>query len=353
MPAAERAVTAFAPGRVNLIGEHTDYNDGLCLPFAIERGVTVTATAAGGTAIEVRARDLGESDRIEPRGQAAGNDGVGWRAFARGVVGELRRAGVELPGARLDISGDLPRGAGLGSSAALSVSLCLALLELAGESTSLNRMALALLCARVENDWVGVPSGLLDQLAVLFGEPGRALRLDMRSALVEPVGLDLGGWRLALLDSGARRKLAGSGYEERRAECERACRELGVASLRDARVEDVATLPAPLDARARHVLCENDRVEATIEAVTASDFERLGTLLNASHASLRDDFDVSVPEVEATIERAAHAGARGARIHGGGFGGQVLALFGPATGLPDDATPVAPSAGAPPARARD
>lgn len=346
MPAAERAVTAFAPGRVNLIGEHTDYNDGLCLPFAIERGVTVTATAAGGTAIEVRARDLGESDRFDAADDAPRDQGAGWRAFVRGVVGELCRAGVELPGARLEISGDLARGAGLGSSAALSAALCLALLELAGSPDALDRLALARLCARVENEWVGVPSGLLDPLAVLSGEPGQALALDMRTLDVEPVALELGEWRLALMDSGERRELAGSGYAQRRGECARACRALDVECLREAQFGDAETLPAPLGARVRHVVSENGRVEQTVRSLAAGDFGRVGSLLDASHASLRDDFEVSTPAVEATIERSRAAGAAGARSHGGGFGGQVLALFGPDTPLPDGSTAVSPAAAA-------
>jgi galactokinase len=343
-------VRAFAPGRVNLIGEHTDYNDGLCLPFAIRPGITVTAEPARGASVEARALDLGEEQSLalnEPVRPPPGGrlSAGGWRAFLAGAVAELRAAGVELRPARVEITGDLPVGAGLSSSAALSVALCMGLCAVAGAEPP-ERVALARLCSRIENDWVGARTGLLDQLASLFGREGHAVRIDMRGPMLAEVPLALEGWRLATLDSGASRELGASGYNERRAECREACRALGVDSLRDARLPDVERLPRPLDRRARHVLSENERVDAMVAALGAGDLELAGRLLDASHRSLRDDYEVSVPAVEAAIERAVAAGARGARIVGGGFGGHVLALFPPDVRPPPEALEVAPAEGA-------
>jgi galactokinase len=333
-----RSVQAFAPGRVNLIGEHTDYNDGICLPFALERGLTVTATPLdGGARIEVEAADLAETDSFA---LADPPPAEGWRAYVRGAVAELGASGVQIEACRLEIAGDLPREAGLSSSAALTVGVCLALGAPQGD-----RVELARLCSRVENEWTGAQTGLLDQLAVLCSSAGHAIRIDMRGPEIEPVPLDLAGHMLATLDSGAERSLAGSGYNERRDECRRAAELLGVASLRDARSSE--GLPPPLDRRVRHVLSENERVDAAVAALRAGDLGELGRLLDASHASLRDDYEVSVPEVERTVEACKQAGALGARIMGGGFGGSVLALFPPGGHPPDGAVAVAPG---PPAR---
>ncbi|HZE06900.1 MAG TPA: galactokinase family protein, partial [Solirubrobacteraceae bacterium] len=208
-------VTAFAPGRVNLIGEHTDYNQGLALPFAIADGVTVRAAALTDRRIDALALDLAERDSFS-LGEVDRADG--WRAFVRGAAGELARSGVAVRGASLEFTGTVPRGAGLSSSAALEVALVLALLAVSGAPEP-DRMDLARLCSRIENDWVGAQTGLLDQIASLFGEPDRALRIDFRSLEVTPVALSLGDFKLVTLDSGEEHKLAGSGYNERRAEC--------------------------------------------------------------------------------------------------------------------------------------
>jgi galactokinase len=343
-------VQAFAPGRVNLIGEHTDYNDGLCLPFAIELGVRVTARPLEEARVEAIALDLGERDgfalgaeRGAPGGGAAEPSPPGWRSFVRGAAAELARAGVELRGCRLEIAGDLPRDAGLSSSAALSVSLCLALCGAAGAEPP-EPLELARLCSRIERDWLGADTGLLDQLASLHGERGLALRIDMRGPEVRPVPLDLRGHLLAVLDSGARRSLAGSGYNERREECHAACRALRIGSLRDAPGHE--GLPEPLDRRVRHVLSENERVDAAVAALEAGDLPALGRLLDASHRSLRDDYEVSVPAVERAVEACKEAGALGARIMGGGFGGAVLALFPPGARPPKRALRVEPGPGA-------
>jgi len=276
---------AFAPGRVNLIGEHTDYNGGLALPFAIEQGITVTVRTG------------------PPEAQP----------FRDAVAAELEVAPVPVA-----IDSDLPSGTGLASSAALSAALALAL---GGER---DRWELARLCQRVENDHLGARTGLLDQIAVLMAPPRGALLIDFADLSTEPVALDLGDWRLAVLDSGERHAHAESGYNERRAECERG----------DAR-------------RLRHVDSENARVREAVDALAASDLAALAPLLDASHASLRDDFAVSTAAVEATRERMLAAGAAGARIVGGGFGGSVLGLFPPGARPPAEALAVRPG---PPAR---
>jgi galactokinase len=340
---AAASFSARGPGRANLIGEHTDYNGGLALPFAIDRGVTATAERLDGDRVEVVAQDLGETDAF-PLSQPARTEG--WRAFARGIVAELTATGVELVPARVTFSGDVPQGSGLSSSAALETALCLALLGVAGAEEP-DRVELAKLCSRVENDWVGAETGLLDQLASLLGAEGHALRIDFATLAIERVPLDLQGWQLVTVGSGAAHELAASGYNERRAECEAAARELGVAYLSEASPAAAERLPEPGRRRARHVLSENARVDATVKALHAGDLEAVGHLLDESHASLRDAYDSSVPEVEATVERLKQAGAAGARMMGGGFGGAVLALLAPGTDLPDGATTVAPG---PPAR---
>ncbi|HMD56429.1 MAG TPA: galactokinase family protein [Solirubrobacteraceae bacterium] len=339
----ERA-SAFAPGRVNLIGEHTDYNLGLALPFAIADGIIVHAERLdSGACIEVLAPDLGERDEFAV---ARPERVAGWRAFARGIVSELDQAGIEPPAALLRISGGVQRGAGLSSSAALEVALCLALLGLARGEEVLDRREIARLCSRAENVWVGAHTGLLDQLASLFGAAETALSIDFRTLEIDPVPLRLGKWRLATLDSGERHVHASSGYNERRAECTRACELLGVDSLRDASYSAVEDLPEPLRRRARHVLGENARVREAVAALYADDLVELARLLSASHASLRDLYEVSTPAVEAARARLLAAGAAGGRLIGGGFGGSVLGLFPPGSDPPPEAKCVWPGAGA-------
>jgi galactokinase len=332
-----RRLIAFAPGRVNLIGEHTDYNRGLALPLAIGRGVTVSASSRADGMVETLAADLGETDSF-PAGDPA--PAGGWRAFVRGMV-----AALPVAGASLTISGDLPAGAGLGSSAALEIALALALLALADQPQP-PAVELAKLCSRVENEWVGARTGLLDQLASLLGREGHALRIDFRSLEVRAIGLELGEWRLVTLDSGEHHANAASGYNQRRAECARAAELLGVPSLREAALKRVEELPAPLDRRARHVIEANARVDRAVKALTDNDLQALGCLLDESQASLRDLYEVSTSSVEATVARLKAAGAVGARLMGGGFGGHVLGLFPPDADPPAGALDVRPGAGA-------
>jgi galactokinase len=339
----ERAA-AFAPGRVNLIGEHTDYNEGLALPFSITQGITVRARRSQTLQISARAEDLDEEDTFALHDRTSAS---GWRALLRGVVAELSDAGALRTGARVEIGGDVPRGAGLSSSAALEVALCLALLAL-GErgERQLQRIEIARLCARVEGVWAGAETGLLDQLASLYGQRDAALLIDFATLQIEPVPLRLADWRLALVDSGERHVHASSGYNERRAECRRACALLGVRSLREVGRSDVERLPDPLRARAAHVLGENRRVLEAATALRAGELAALGALLTASHESLRDCYEVSTDAVERVVAALLDAGAAGARLIGGGFGGYVLGLFAPSRALPRGAREVGPGAGA-------
>ena len=339
---AHGAITAFAPGRVNILGEHTDYNGGLALPFAIAAGVTVRATPLPGPLMMVRARDYRESDSFD-----IWNPGhaPGWRAYVRGTVSELRAAGHELRAARLDVSGDVPRGSGLSSSAALCGALALALLALAGVEDP-DRVELARLCSRVENHHVGAQTGLLDQLASLLAQPDAALRIDFAGPHVDPVPLPLDGHVFAIVGSGERREHAESGYNDRRRECREAADRLGVGTLAHADRGAAEQLEEPWRSRALHVLDEDARVEQAVAALRAGDVEALGPLLDASHESLRSLFAVSTPATDRAVERCRAAGALGARLIGGGFGGHVLGLFARAGRLPAGARPVEPSAGA-------
>jgi galactokinase len=345
---SQRQAAAFAPGRVNLIGEHTDYNQGLALPFAIAQGITVHAHAieladAAGARVYAHAVDLSEHDEF-PLDDPPPS--TGWRAFVRGIVAELQHAGFVLPSTQLQLGGDLPRGAGLSSSAALEVSLCLALLGLI-DAASTEHVDLARLCSRVESEWAGAHTGLLDQLASLCGAPDTALRIDFMTLQTQHVPMRLqSGWRLVTVDSGERHVNASSAYNERRAECGRACELLDVESLRQASASDVERLPEPLRRRARHVLAENARVQETVAALCREDLSAVARLLNASHASLRDQYEVSTDAVEATVRALLEAGAGGARMIGGGFGGHVLGLLPPGVEIPEGAREVRASAGA-------
>ncbi|MCW2901092.1 MAG: galactokinase [Streptosporangiaceae bacterium] len=315
-----------APGRVNLIGEHTDYNDGLVLPFALAEGVSVAAAARDDGVLVLRSLQAAGEAAVRLDGLSPGTSG-GWAAYAAGVAWALREAGHEISGADLLVDSDLPQGAGLSSSAALECAVALALCELSG--LEIPRPELARLAQRAENDFVGMPCGIMDQSASLLCTADHALLLDCRSGLSTQVPLALEGLTVLVIDTRASHELVDGEYAARRAECERAAAALGVPALRD-----VKDLPAALGAlddkvlrrRTRHVVTENHRVEATVGLLRAGAVAEVGAMLTAAHLSLRDEFEVSWPEADVAVETAVRAGARGGRMVGGGFGGSVIAL---------------------------
>ena len=254
---------------------------------------------------------------------------TGWAAYPAGVVWALREAGYPVTGARVAVDSDLPQGAGLSSSAALECAVALALTQLAG--LDVVRQELAAIARRAENDFVGVPTGIMDQSAALLCQAGHALLLDCRSGEADSVPLDpaLSGLALVIIDTRARHALTESGYGARHIECEEAARALGVRTLRDVSgPESLSALADPvLRRRARHVITENQRVLETAALLRRGKVDGIGRLLNESHASLRDDFEISWPEADVAVDAAVGAGALGARMMGGGFGGSVIALL--------------------------
>jgi galactokinase len=318
-----------APGRVNLIGEHTDYNDGFVLPVAIDRLVL----AAAGRRHDGRLR-LWSLQSEPPADLALAEVGPGkvdgWSAYPAGAAWALGQAGVTVGGADLVVDGDVPAGAGLSSSAALECATATALADL--EGAGLDRVALAGLARRAENEVVGVPSGAMDQMVSMLGRAGHALFLDTRSLDTEqvPLPLQAAGLRLVVIDTRAGHRLVDGAYADRRAACEAAAATLGVPALRDATPAQVEAAADALGEeglrRARHVVTENARVLEAVRLLRAGELERLGPLLAASHASLRDDYEVSSPELDTAVAAAVAAGAVGARMTGAGFGGSALAL---------------------------
>ncbi len=334
----------LAPGRANLMGEHTDYNDGFVLPFALGQGVTAAAARRAGPG-SPGSRQLTLCSRQEPAaavqialdGLAPGQV-TGWAAYPAGVAWALEAAGHPVPGACIAIDSDLPAGAGLSSSAALECATALALTELAG--LSVPRPELAAIARRAENEFVGVPSGIMDQSASLLCESGHALLLDCSSLQSSQVPFEpaAAGARLVLINTRARHTLSDGGYGQRRAECEEAARLLGVPSLRalTSSAETDRLADPVLRRRARHIVTDNQRVLQVVELLRAAPdrpetYREIGRLLTQAHQSLRDDFEISWPEANATVTAALAAGALGARMIGGGFGGSVLALV-PADG---------------------
>jgi galactokinase len=319
----------FAPGRVNLIGEHTDYTGGFVLPFALGSGVAVAAGRAAGGAVTVWSRQAPADWHVAAVDCLAPGLISGWPAYPLGVVWSLREAGHRPGGIWIAIDADLPVGAGLSSSAALECAVGLAVSDL--HDLRLPRPELAALASRAENEFVGAPTGIMDQAAALLCRSGHALLLDCRSRASEDVPLDPGAAGLVLLvcDTATRHSLTDGRYAQRRRSCEEAARRLGVASLRDAtdRGDDVGGLAAPeLRRRARHVVTENSRVLAAAAVLRRGALAGIGPLLTQSHASLRDDFEVSWPQADVAVDAALSAGAAGARMMGGGFGGSVLIL---------------------------
>lgn len=315
-----------SPGRVNLIGEHTDYNEGFVLPIALGHVATVTATA-GGTGVRVGSAQLGESvdlDELSPGPRA-------WWGYVAGVVWALRERGHSIGPVTLDLDSAVPLGGGLSSSAAIECATALALDALAG--LGLDARELAAVAQAAENGFMGVPTGPMDQRASLWCTTDHALLLDCRTLTTEQVPFALpDDLVLALVDTRSPHVLADGHYAERRAACARAADALGVRALRDVTEADLPAALARLGdevlvRRTRHVVTENARVLAAVEGLGAGDWAVFGSLLTASHASMRDDYEITVPTVDLAVEVALASGALGARMTGGGFGGTVIALL--------------------------
>jgi galactokinase len=323
-----------APGRVNLIGEHTDYNDGLALPMGIQHRALVAVRRRGDTKLRLVSRQAGATEldlsQLVPGGIQ------GWAAYVAGSVWAAVEDGASATGLDVLLDSDVPMGAGLSSSAAVECSTLLAVSELWGHQRS--RLDLARLAQRAEIEVAGVPCGLMDQLTSMSARSGHALAVDFRSLAVEhvPLPLEHAGLALLVIDTRSPHELNEGQYAERRRTCQNAARELGLASLRDASEASLSRLAAahPLELRrARHVISENARVTESLAILRAAQssgqatrLAALGPILTAGHASLRDDFEVTVPRLDVAAEFAERNGALGARMVGGGFGGSVIAI---------------------------
>ncbi|QRN94029.1 galactokinase [Archangium violaceum] len=327
------SVVAHAPGRVNLIGEHTDYNGGFVLPMAIPQRTHVELRPRKDRTVRAFSATVGSQGGVQEfvLGQQA--PGRGWLDYVQGVTLVLQREGFSFDGFDVRISSEVPVGSGLSSSAALDVCLLRALRE--AFSLQLEDVRLALLGQKVENDFVGAPVGVMDPMACHLADGGSALFLDTRSMSFERVSLPAGVEPI-VINSGVAHNHAAGDYRTRRAECERAAALLGVPQLRDLTEADlprVAALPDPLGRRARHVVSEDARVLATVTALRTGDLAALGPLLYASHVSQRDDYEVSVPQIDLLVELArGEPDVLGARLTGGGFGGSIVALARTGTG---------------------
>jgi len=319
-------VIAEAPGRVNLIGEHIDYSEGFVLPFAIaDRTYAAISSRTDGL---VRVASHQRRDRIftidinDVKPGSAGN----WEKYVLGTIWAL---GVKS-GLDIAIDGNVPAGAGLSSSAALECSVALALNELFSLGLSLPELARA--AQRAENSYVGVPCGIMDQSVSLMAQEGSALLLDCRDLTTEliPFNVAAAGLELLVIDTQANHALVDGGYAERRASCESVVSKLQIPSLRHLTQEQLESSRGQLTAveyiRARHAVTEIARVKSAVSALRSSQFEELGALINASHASLRDDYQISCPELDTAVEASLAAGALGSRMIGGGFGGSAIAL---------------------------
>lgn len=320
-----------APGRVNLIGEHTDYNDGFVLPLALARRCRIAAAPAAGE--RSRVFSLQQEGVVEfDAATVMPGDVGGWAAYVAGMFWALRQRGDAVPNLDMGLDSDVPVGAGLSSSAAIECATGIAIAELA--SLDVNPTELALTGQRCENDFVGAATGNMDQLASMHGRAGNLVFIDTRSLSVENVPFDLAGAGLALLviDTRAPHALVDGQYAARRTACEEAARALGVAALRDVTTEQLDDALGAIDdatvrRRVRHVVTENARVLQVVEHLrSGGDPREIGSALLASHESLRDDFEVTVPHLDVAVEAAMAAGAYGARMTGGGFGGSAIAL---------------------------
>jgi galactokinase len=326
---------AVAPGRSNLIGEHTDYNGGLVLPMAVQLHTTALFRPHRAARIAIYSETVDAYDEFDLAKISPSDDPrLHWSNYIRGVAFALAKRGVKLKGGDIFISGDLPQGAGLSSSAALEISTGLALLTLAGKT--IGRQELAYAGQEAENKFAGVMSGIMDQTVVARAKAGHALMLDCTSMAVKQVPIALKNYSFALFDTGVRHKLAGTEYNKRRAECEHAARIMHHKTLRGVTLENLIKSAHKLTEnehkRVRHVLTENLRVVQFASALAREDIRELGKLLTLSHNSLSQDYEVSCPELDAIVARLAHNNSKdgacpGARMVGGGFGGAVVALL--------------------------
>ncbi|MFI6248701.1 galactokinase [Streptomyces sp. NPDC051016] len=321
-----------APGRVNLIGEHTDYNDGFVMPFALPHVTTAAVARRTDGVLRLHSSDIEGGvvelalDAVEP-----GTDQE-WTAYPAGVIWALREAGHPVTGADVHLASTVPTGAGLSSSAALEVVIALALNDL--YELGLQRWQLARLCQRAENVYVGAPTGIMDQTASACCEQGHALFLDTRDLSQKQIPFDLAaeGMRLLVVDTQVKHAHSGGEYGKRRAGCEKGAALLGVDALRDIPYDE---LDSALDRLGdeeevrrlvRHVVTEDQRVEQVVALLEAGDTRAIGPVLTAGHASLRDDFRISCPELDLVVDTALASGALGARMTGGGFGGSAIVL---------------------------
>ncbi|WP_084152087.1 galactokinase [Nocardioides halotolerans] len=319
-------VVGRAPGRVNLIGEHTDYNAGLVLPVALPHATYAAARARGDDLVRVASRQQDEA--WEGSLGELGPDAVaGWAGYAAGVVWTLREAGHDVPGVDLLVDSRVPVGSGLSSSAALECSVGIALLSLVGADPVEHAHTLMDAAIRAETEVVGAPTGGMDQTVAVHASEGAALLIDFESDERTVVPLDLAGHTLLVTDTRVSHALTDGGYGARRADCEAAARELGVPSLRRADLEGVEALgDERVRRRARHVVTEIARVPQTVAALRDSRWDEVGSIFDASHRSMRDDFEISCPELDCAVAIAVQAGAVAARMTGGGFGGSSVAV---------------------------
>ncbi len=326
---------AFAPGRVNLIGEHVDYNAGLVLPMPISAGTAIAWSAQDSARVEAIALDLDDARDAFLLGEPAPHQPADWRSYLRGMAAEAAARGLPVGGAKLAIAGSIPRGSGLSSSASLCIAVGRAL-EAAASASPAEPRELALAAQAAEHNWAGVHCGIMDQMAVAAGKAGSALLLDCRDLTTAAVPLPA-DWAVLIVQSGVRRGLVDGHYNQRRRDCEAAAAALGLPSLREASSEqiEVADLDPVVRRRARHVVSEIARTRAAVDAIQARDLRQLGQLFAASHASMRDDFAITVPPIDALVGVLAGAmgGEGGARMTGGGFGGAVVAVL-PACDVP-------------------